>query len=56
MRKQLESGKGDKGLTKDIVDQLDRQVQSGDTSGKTVQIPAPKKAPANNGKGAQGTP
>jgi tetratricopeptide (TPR) repeat protein len=56
LRKQLESGKGDKGLTKDIVDQLDRQVQSGDTSGKTVQIPAPKQAPAKSGKGAQGTP
>jgi tetratricopeptide (TPR) repeat protein len=56
LRKQLESGKGDKRLTKDIVDQLDRQVQSGDTSSsKTVQIPAPKQAPAN-GKGAQGAP
>lgn len=56
LRKQLESGKGDKGLTKDIVDQLDRQVQAGDKSGKTPPTPAPKQAPANNGKGAQGTP
>lgn len=56
LRKQLESGKGDKGLTKDIVDQLDRQVQSGDKSAQTVQIPAPKQAPAKSGKGAQGTP
>ena len=52
LRKQLATGKGGKGLTKDIVDQLAKQVKTGGSSAKTVQIPAPKQAPAKPEQGA----
>jgi tetratricopeptide (TPR) repeat protein len=42
LRKQLENKQGGEGLSEEIVNALEQQVQTGDTSATTVQVPAPK--------------
>ena len=44
LRKQLENKQGGEGLSEEIVNALEQQVQTGDTSATTVQVPAPKGA------------
>jgi tetratricopeptide (TPR) repeat protein len=44
LRKQLENKQGGEGLSKEIVDALDQQVKSGESSSTTVKVPAPKAA------------
>jgi tetratricopeptide (TPR) repeat protein len=46
LRKQLENQQGGEGLSKEIVDALDQQVKTGDSSATTIQVPSPKGAGA----------